>query len=70
MYIQLYIISTIVFFLIDLVWLSVIAKDLYQRELGFLMKDKPNLIPAVIFYLLFTIGLVFFVIMPGIEKIL
>ena len=48
-----YIIAFITFFLIDIVWLVVVARKLYRQELGFLMSDKPNWIVAVIFYLIF-----------------
>lgn len=62
-----YIIALIIFLLIDSIWLLVIAKNLYQNELGSLMAKNPNLIAALIFYLLFIFGLVYFVINPGIE---
>lgn len=63
-----YIIAFITFFLIDIVWLVVVARKLYRQELGFLMSDKPNWIAAVIFYLIFILGIVFFVIHPALEK--
>jgi len=66
--IKTYIIALIVFFAIDLVWLGVIAKNLYSSEIGFIMSDKPNWVVAVIFYMLFIVGLVFFVINPAVEK--
>lgn len=66
--IKTYIIALIVFFAIDLVWLGVIAKNLYSSEIGFIMSDKPNWIVAVIFYMIFIVGLVFFVINPAVEK--
>ena len=37
-----YLIAFVAFLVIDLVWLVFVAKDLYQRELGFIMSDKPN----------------------------
>jgi uncharacterized membrane protein len=66
--IKTYFIALLVFFLIDILWLVVIARKLYQQELGFLMSDKPNWIAAIIFYLVFIIGVVFFVINPALEK--
>lgn len=66
--IKTYVIALIVFFAIDLVWLGVIAKNLYSSEIGFIMSDKPNWMVAVIFYMLFIVGLVFFVINPAVEK--
>lgn len=66
--IKTYFITLAVFFLIDMFWLAVVAKELYRKELGFLMSDKPNLVAAVIFYLVFILGLIFFVINPALNK--
>ena len=35
--IKTYLIAFVVFFLIDLVWLVVVARKLYQQELGYIM---------------------------------
>jgi uncharacterized membrane protein len=66
--IKTYLIALVVFFLIDLVWLVVVARKLYQQELGYIMSEKPNWIVAALFYLIFIAGLVFFVINPALEK--
>jgi len=62
-----YLIALLIFVVIDAIWLGVISKDLYKVEIGHLMADKPNLLVALIFYLLFLVGLVYFVINPSIE---
>ncbi len=67
-YLKMYVVALVVFLLIDIVWLAVIAKNLYQKELGFIMSPKPNWGAAILFYLIFIVGLVFFVIHPAIEK--
>ncbi|MGM0438909.1 MAG: DUF2177 family protein [Patescibacteria group bacterium] len=68
MYIKLYFIALSVFLAIDALWLGFIAKDLYQDQIGFLMKNNVNWVAALIFYLLFILGLVVFVIFPAIEQ--
>jgi len=67
-FIKTYLIAIVVFFAIDIVWLAVIAKDLYRAEIGFIMSSSPNWWAALIFYLIFIFGLVYFVIQPGIES--
>ncbi len=67
-FIQLFIITFFVFFLIDLLWLGIIAKNLYNKFLGHLLKDNVNWIAAIVFYLIFIVGLVFFVLMPAVEQ--
>lgn len=63
-----YVTAFVLFLVIDLIWLVVVAKNLYQKELGYIMTDKPNWIAAILFYLLFLAGLVFFVIHPALGK--
>jgi len=63
-----YLVALIVFFTIDMLWLGLIAKKLYRSQLGFLMRDKPNWPAAIIFYLIFVLGIVFFVVGPAIDN--
>lgn len=65
-YLKMYFATLISFFLIDMIWLGVIARGLYKRELGFIMADKVNWLAAMIFYLIFIGGLVYFVVNPSI----
>ncbi len=64
-YIQMFVVALIIFFLVDMLWLGVIAKNLYQKKIGFLLKDNVNWVAAIIFYLLFIGGVVFFVLIPA-----
>lgn len=57
-----------VFMAIDLLWLGVVAKNLYQNQIGFIMRPSPNWTAAVIFYVFYIIGLLFFVIQPALQK--
>jgi uncharacterized membrane protein len=68
MFIKLFLIALPVFFVIDMVWLVLVAKKFYQEQIGFLMKPDINWFAAIIFYLLFIAGLVVFVISPAVEK--
>ena len=52
-------------FVIDLVWLSVISKSIYQQGIGHLMAAEPNLIYAGLFYLVYVLGLLWFAIKPN-----
>ncbi|MCR4277221.1 MAG: DUF2177 family protein [Candidatus Roizmanbacteria bacterium] len=68
MFIKLYAIAFTVFLGIDAVWLILIAKNFYAKYIGYLMAKNPNLLAALIFYLIFIAGLVFFVITPALDK--
>lgn len=65
---KVYLLTILVFFLVDIVWLGVISKNLYKNYLGHLMAPKVNWTAALIFYALFIAGLVFFVINPALAK--
>jgi uncharacterized membrane protein len=68
LFLKLYLIALPIFFLVDMIWLGVIAKNFYKNQIGFLMKPDVNWTAAIIFYLLFLVGVVLFVIEPALEK--
>ena len=49
---------------LDMLWLGVIARPMYQQGLAHLMAASPNVPVAVLFYLLFALGLVIFAVAP------
>ena len=63
-----YLITVVVFFAFDLTWLGLIAKKMYAEKLGYIMSPQVNWLPAILFYLLFVVGLLLMVIFPAIEK--
>jgi uncharacterized membrane protein len=67
MFIKLYLLTLPIFFAIDMVWLGLVAKNFYAKQIGFLMKTDINWAAAVLFYLVFIVGLVVFVIEPAVE---
>jgi len=66
-YLKIYVCAFVGFLVIDLVWLAVVARGFYRRELGFLLSDQPNWWAAIAFYLLFVVGLLVFAVVPGLQ---
>jgi uncharacterized membrane protein len=66
--VTLYLITLAVFFVIDMVWLGVVAKGFYRKHLGTMLSPKVNWAAALLFYLLFIVGLVVFVIRPALAS--
>ncbi|SDC49863.1 Uncharacterized membrane protein [Pelagirhabdus alkalitolerans] len=62
-----YLVTFVVFFVIDIIWLGLVARTFYKEQIGFLMKAKTNWTAAVIFYFIFIFGLVYFVIDPALQ---
>lgn len=66
--VKLFFIALPAFIAIDMVWLGIVAKGFYAKQIGPLMKTEINWIAAFFFYLIFISGLVAFVIAPAVEK--
>jgi len=63
-----YFFTSVVFFAIDIVWLGVIAKNFYAKNLEGFLSDQVNWGAALIFYFIFIAGISFFAIYPAVEK--
>jgi uncharacterized membrane protein len=66
-YIIAYIATGVSFALIDSIWLSTMYKRLYQPEIGELLGGL-RLAPAVIFYLLYILGMMIFAVGPALQS--
>jgi uncharacterized membrane protein len=67
-FLKIYLIAFVAFISIDLVWLGFIASSMYKKYLGFIMRPDPNWGVAILFYLIYLAGVVFFVIHPALVK--
>jgi uncharacterized membrane protein len=65
--IKLYFATLVAFFAIDMVWLGLIAQPFYKSQIGWLLSPTPNWLAAIIFYLLFLVGVEVFILLPGIK---
>lgn len=65
-YIIAYVATLIVFFAVDMVWLVGIARSFYAEQLGSFL-GRPRWGVAVLFYLMYIGGIVFFAVKPGLE---
>lgn len=62
-----YLVTAGVFFMIDLVWLGVVAKGFYARHVGGLLREGVNWAAAVLFYLIYIAGIQVFVLAPAMS---
>jgi len=67
-YLKLYVLTVPIFFIIDLLWLGVIAKGFYRRQLDFILSSQVNWVAAVIFYLIYIAGILFFSVRPAVAN--
>ena len=66
-YLKLYLLTIPVFFAIDLLWLGVIAKGLYQKNLGHLLSPEVNWSAAFAFYFIYIAGIILFAVRPALA---
>lgn len=66
-YLKLYLLTVPLFFLIDMLWLGVVAHDFYRSHLGHLLADRVDWPAAMIFYLIYISGILLFAVAPGLA---
>lgn len=67
-YVKMFFIALVIFVIIDALWLGLVAPKFYKAQIGHLMASKPNFVAALLFYLIFVVGIVYFVINPAVSS--
>jgi uncharacterized membrane protein len=67
-YVAAYGAALVVLFLADMVWLGTMVGRLYRPVLGDILLSGVNMPPAIVFYLLYPVGLVIFAIAPALRS--
>ena len=67
-YLKLYLLTVPIFFLLDIIWLGYVAKGFYRRHLGFILSPDVNWPAAITFYLIYIAGILFFAVVPALER--
>jgi uncharacterized membrane protein len=63
-FLYLYLLTIPVFFIIDMIWIGLIGNKFYQSQIGFLL-GPVNWTAAIIFYLIYIVGIIFFAVHPA-----
>ena len=63
-----YVASFFSFLVLDMIWLTVIAFEIFQSEVGGILRAEPNLLAAGAFYLIYILGLLILVIKPAVQQ--
>ena len=61
-------IASLIFLIIDVIWLSFATKSFYRPLIGNLLSDKPVMWAAALFYILYVFGMAIVVIQPCIDS--
>jgi uncharacterized membrane protein len=63
-----YIITLVVFVALDAAWIGLVAGPKFQAQLGDILRPEPLLSAALVFYLVYTAGLVHLAVQPAVEQ--
>ena len=63
-FLYLYLLTIPIFFIIDIIWIGVFGNKFYQSQIGFLL-GPINWPAAIIFYLIYIVGIIFFAVHPA-----
>ena len=59
--------SALILVALDLLWLGLAMRGFYKAALAPIMREQPLIGPAILFYAVYAVGLVWFAVLPGIE---
>jgi uncharacterized membrane protein len=66
-YVKQFLVATGLFVVFDSVWLGYVANSFYKTNMGDLLASQPNMVAAVLFYVIYLVAMVVFVINPGLQ---
>lgn len=55
------------FLIIDLAWITLVVRDLYEQQVGALLKASPDVAASAVFYVAYTVGIVYLAVEPALK---
>jgi uncharacterized membrane protein len=66
--ILIFLITSVIFFVIDMIWLGIVAKGFYQEKLSNFLSPDVNWTAAIVFYLIYISGILYFAVLPAMKE--
>ncbi|MBM3543543.1 MAG: DUF2177 family protein [Alphaproteobacteria bacterium] len=66
-YLAAYAIALVLFVALDIIWLMTMGASLYRATLGDILLPTVKIAPAIVFYLMFPIGIIVFAVAPALR---
>lgn len=63
-----YIATIVSFLVIDAIWIVFFVRSYYETQVGALLRESPNFIAALVFYLAYAFAVVFFAVRPALNS--
>jgi uncharacterized membrane protein len=67
-YVTAYFMTVIVVAALDSIWLTQVGPTLYKPVIGSLLAPEPRMVPAVLFYVIYIVGVVYFSVAPALKS--
>jgi len=67
-YLIAYAVMLVLFPVLDFIWIGLVARGLYQGEIGQLLAPQPRLAPAAVFYAVYAAGALVFAVAPDLDR--
>jgi uncharacterized membrane protein len=60
--------TLVAFLVIDLIWIARVVRPMYDQQIGSLLRPNPHFGAAVVFYLMYAMGIVYFAALPALAS--
>ncbi len=66
-YLKAFVTATIVFLVVDIAWIVLVVTPEYKAALGSLIQESPSIAAAVLFYVGYILGILYFAVRPALD---
>ena len=63
-----YIASIVTFLVIDAIWIALVVRSYYESQIGSLLRETPDFIAALVFYLAYAFAVVVLAVKPALSS--
>ena len=67
-YVVLYVVTAVIFFGLDFIGLKFLVRPVFERHVGDLLAEPLRVGPALVFYLAYVVGVLWFVSVPALHE--
>ena len=66
--IKAYIASIVTFLVVDAIWIALVVRSYYESQIGSLLRETPDFIAALVFYLAYSFAVVVLAVRPALSS--
>lgn len=66
--IKAYIATIVTFLVVDAIWIALVVRSYYESQIGSLLRDTPDFVAALVFYLAYAFAVVVLAVKPALSR--